>query len=360
MPTCIYCNSQGPFGRREEHTLPRGFGEFKDAPFLKGRVCTECNNEIGQFEEQLCRSGVEGFFREYLGIEGRSSHRRVNPFLRGSSGAAPIDFVAHHSQIGCPVLWELNRGERTVREVRQVILIPENGESKALRIPDWMKTSEELKQEIERLNLGKLKEIRYFAADEELSAVKSIVQPLGSHITELPTDEQLVVTNPVIKVSVTSSYFRAIAKVGFHHFLALCPEVIGSEVEFDGIKAFIKGAGNVDNFIVEESEPLIAYPTPDHRPDKWCHMVYIRWYQGKGEAMTQFFLGPDYEPSVFRITLGEKLTAFEGADMRGTAFVYMPDFQEEGYSGIATPLMKMNAADVPEGTITIPHGDADL
>ena len=189
MPNCIYCNSDGPFGRREEHTLPRGFGEFKDAPFLKGRVCLECNNEIGRFEEQLCRSGVEAFFREYLGIEGRRSHQRVNPFLRGSSGAEPIDFVAHHSQVGCEVLWELNPGERTVREVRQVILIPEKGHSKALRIRDWMKTSDQLKAEIKKLSLGKLKEIRYFAADDELDSVKSIVQPLGSDISELPTDE---------------------------------------------------------------------------------------------------------------------------------------------------------------------------
>lgn len=358
MPTCIYCTSQGPFGRREEHTLPRGFGEFKDAPILKGRVCTKCNNEIGQFEEQLCRSGVEGFFREYLGIEGRSSHQRVNPFLRGSSGAAPIDFIAEHSQIGCPVLWELNRGERTVREVRQVILIPEHGESQALRIPDWMKTSEELRKEIEKLNLGKLKEVRYFAAEEELSLIKSIVQSLGSDILELPTEERLVVTNPIIKVSVTSSYFRAIAKVGFHHFLALCPEITGSEMEFDGIRTFIKGSGDVDNFVVEESEPLIAYPTPNHRPDKWCHMVHVRWNQGKVEALTQFFIGPDYEPSVFRVRLGEKLSVFESPDMRGTAFVYMSDFQEEGYSGIATPLLKMSSNNIPEGTITIPDSSA--
>ena len=109
----------------------------------------------------------------------------------------------------------------------------------------------------------------------------------------------------------------------------------------------------------DTTTPLIAYPSAKHRPDKWCHLVNVGWNRGNVEALTQFFLGPDYEPSVFRVKLAEEIPSLGGSDMRGTAFVYMPDFEEEGYCGIASPLLKMNTGNVPEGTIVMrPDGGA--
>ena len=132
-PICIYCTSPGPF--TNEHPIPACFGEFKELPVLKDRLCRNCNNTvISRMEQQLCRCGPEGFLRSALGIRGRESHEPVNPFLRGSSGARAIDLVAplpetlagpQEDQI--PILWEFNPGGETIREVRQIILRDEQG-----------------------------------------------------------------------------------------------------------------------------------------------------------------------------------------------------------------------------------------
>jgi len=76
---CIYCGSED---LSEEHYLPACLGSFKNYVPLTDRVCLKCNAICGQLDEQLCRSGGESYFRVFLGITGRKSHTKVNPFYR--------------------------------------------------------------------------------------------------------------------------------------------------------------------------------------------------------------------------------------------------------------------------------------
>lgn len=152
MPRCIYCESDGPF-KNLEHPLPRCLGEFRDAPRLLDTICTDCNREIGRAEEQFCRAGPEAFFRAWFNVQGRSTHDQVNPFERGSAGAEAIDFVASHPESGLPILWEVNRGEQTIREVRQVVLIDDQGNVHQIRVRSWMTEPAHLRAEIDRLGI---------------------------------------------------------------------------------------------------------------------------------------------------------------------------------------------------------------
>jgi hypothetical protein len=135
--------------------------------------------------------------------------------------------------------------------------------------------------------------------------------------------------------------------------LGVIPEVTGSETEFSPIRNFIMGQGEVEGFVIQEIGSLIAYPTPLHRPNRYCHLLFARWGNGKAEALMRFFLGPEHEPKIFRVRLANDLATLSGSGLRGTAFVYVSDFQEEGYSGIATPVQPCSLEDAPEGIVPL-------
>jgi len=67
-----------------------GMDNIKGFVTLKGKLCKECNGEIGKIEEQFLRCSPEAFFRYRLKIEGRKSHDKINPYHRGSSDGKPI------------------------------------------------------------------------------------------------------------------------------------------------------------------------------------------------------------------------------------------------------------------------------
>ena len=97
MLNCIYC---GATDVTTEHPLPRGLGKFKDYVPLTDRLCSRCNGIFGQLDEQLCRCGMEAFFRKYLGISGRSGHDDVNSFYRGSSRGGRLEMVGVSHETG--------------------------------------------------------------------------------------------------------------------------------------------------------------------------------------------------------------------------------------------------------------------
>src|SRR5437867_10621251 len=236
-PVCIYCPSVGPFA--DEHALSCCLGEFQGFPTLKDRVCKSCNEQIGKAEEQFCRSGPEAFFRRLLGIGGRRTHEKVNPFERGSAGGKPIDFEAPHPGLGIAVLWELNPGERSVREVRQIVVTDEHGVSRPLRIATWMREPQQLRRAITELGLGKIRGAWGFASAEEAAWVESLARGLCESFEWLPTSQPTTITNPVATAVVTDAYFRAIAKCGFHYLLAVVSDVRGSEPPFATLREFI-------------------------------------------------------------------------------------------------------------------------
>src|SRR3989338_8667195 len=157
---CIYCGSGGPFA--DEHALSRCLGEFRGFPHLLDRICADCNGDIGKMEEQIGRSGPEAYLRKYLNIEGRATHDKVNPFHRGSAGAKPIDVMARLPESDVNILWEINEGQNTVREVRQIVFIDKNRKSFPIRIHEWMKTTDQLREEIKKQGLD-LKSGKYSA-----------------------------------------------------------------------------------------------------------------------------------------------------------------------------------------------------
>jgi len=236
MPKCIYCEADDV---TVEHPLPRALGNFKGYVSLADRVCSRCNTICGQLDEQLCRSGSEAFFRKYLGITGRPEHEEVNSFYRGSSGGGRLEMLGTNQETGEERELELV-GPKNVRELRCVKLVAEDGSAHTIPIKEGM-TPEEFRRKVSALGFKFFRHAYICAATEEIPWMESLFDGFkfeGKTEWTLPTGP--VIYGPAaIKFTVTSRYFRAIAKIGFHYFLTKFPRFRGDEPCFSELRNFI-------------------------------------------------------------------------------------------------------------------------
>ncbi|NKB71490.1 MAG: hypothetical protein GKR89_30835 [Candidatus Latescibacteria bacterium] len=328
--TCIYCGSAGPFN--EEHPLPRCLGEFREAPPIQTGVCKTCNGEIGRAEEQFCRAGPEAFFRQYYDVSGRASHNRVNPFERGSAGAPAIDYKAIHSGLGIEILWELNPGEETVREVRQIVVVDTEGKAYPIRVTQHMTTSPRLKAQVDVLGVSP-KEIYVFAQPEEIEWVNSLVTDIASGVTWSSGQPGKQVVGARAKTEVGENYFRSLTKIGLHYLIATSDQVTGAETEFDPVRAFIQHGGDPNVFFKEEQGVIIDRDSPLARPERPIHIVTVEWTPKWVASRMQSFFGPDYEPPIYLLRLAPGVSKLPGQGALGHAYVYFEDGPEGKFAG---------------------------
>jgi len=223
-PVCIYCGSSD-FSK--EHPLPRCCGNFKGYVTLDDRLCVECNGKCKILDEQLCRSGGESFFREYLRIGGRKRQNKINPFYRGSAGGGRL--VIEGTLVGDtkPVSLEIEKGD--LRELRHISLRA-GGIDHVIPIPENM-TPEQFRAAFDRLGLAKAEEAHVYADEQGIPWMESLLNTLNfrSSVEWLGGSEPVEYTNIKIEFTVTERYFRALAKIGFHYFLSKIPGFRGDE-----------------------------------------------------------------------------------------------------------------------------------
>jgi hypothetical protein len=176
-------------------------------------ITRDCNNECGLLDEQLCRSGIEALFRAHLGITGRREHEKVNPFYRGSAGGGRLQMLSTNQQTGKKVLMELIGGNEA-RELRCLTLVTDDDSTHVIAIPDGM-TPEQFHAKFVALGIKRFKHADCYAAPEEIPWVESLMGKLQHDSrTEWsrPSPGPFVYGPSIIKFTVTSRYFRCIAK----------------------------------------------------------------------------------------------------------------------------------------------------
>jgi len=105
-------------------------------------------------------------------------------------------------------------------------------------------------------------------------------------------------------------YFRAIAKIAFHYYLAHSRRgVRGDEPGFASLREFIMNGGSWDQFVMKEG-PQFAMPfgkvgyqssvTPGH----WCHVLAAYEGEKMSFARLQLFVGPGCVPLFHNVKLG--------------------------------------------------------
>lgn len=335
---CIYCQLELELSR--EHYLPRCLGNFRGYETLDDRVCTPCNNSFKQMEEQFCRSSPEGFFRERLAIKGRKRGEKVSPFHRGSAGAPPLMMKGKFPGEDFEILWQLNSGTQNIDYMRQLVLFTEKGDTHIIVIPDDMKDPAQLREQVreagEQLGVERFREARIFAPESEIEWMNHLLSHLqrDSEIEWSNSPEKGRISTATT-VTVTSRYFRALAKISFHYFLKQVDRFHGSEDTFADIRAFIMqgGINDVEKFVQASENQISTEVASGKRPSNYCHLlstgINYQWLISK----LQFFLGPNFLPPVYLIKIGENPSPIWHRETHSHAFVYYDNGPQGGFDG---------------------------
>src|ERR1700683_1193949 len=330
---CIYCGSED---LTEEHYLPACLGKFKDYIPLIDRICHKCNAICGKLDEQLCRSGGEAFFRVFLGIKGRKSHAKINPFYRGSAGAPALEMVGVSSMTGESTPLELI-SDREVRELRCIRLIANDDTEHLIRITDGM-TPELFREKFDALQIGQFKKAIISASEQERDWVLSLIQSFKfESIGSWTSPPAGISYGPsTIKIQVTAHYFRDIAKIGFHYFLTKMSEYRGDEPCFSDIRNFIIKSSKLEEarkFITRSDDPSVWGIGPGERLNVWGHILSAETDYFNFVARVNLFAGPTNRPLIYNVRLGDNPSRIHHSRKEADFFVYFPRGERGVYDG---------------------------
>jgi hypothetical protein len=340
MGACIYCQKEAD---SKEHPLPRGLGNFSGYTPLTDRLCDGCNRKCGLLDEQLCRSGMEAFFRAYLGISGRKEHEKVNSFYRGSAGGGRLEMLGTNQQTGDNMLLELV-GENEVRELRCVQLVADDDTVHVIAIPDGM-TPEQFRQRFDALGIKRFKCANAFAGREEIPWVESLIDTVpyeGKTAWSQPTSPAITYGPLTIKFTVTSRYFRCIAKIGFHYFLTKMTQFRGDEKCFADIRHFITNESNVDEcrrFVMYTQSHLARRLDAGYRLTNWGHILCAEVDYLNLRAKVQLFVGPEMKSLVHTVQLGHNPSLIVYSEAYGNFFAYHPKEERAEFDGEVSELV---------------------
>ena len=352
MATCIYCPAQR-FNR--EHPLPLGLGTFENYEFLDDHLCPACNRVCGLLDEQLCRSGPEALFRKFLGIPGRKEHNKINSFYRGGAGGSPLEMLATNQDTGQSVLVEL-LSETEARELRCAHLITDDDNVRVIRITDKM-TPVEFRRVFDSFGIKYFKSGIVYAAPEEQKWVESLLATLKWQRKAAWKQPPGPVTYgpSVVKFTLTTRYFRAIAKIGFHYFLTKMPHFRGDESCFADIRQFIMS----DNCPVEKCTNFVSYNVENialqlragAKLTSWGHFLAAESNYLNLIARVELFAGPGKQPVSYGVRLGRNPARLDWNEAHADFFEYFPKEQRTSYDGTISPLSTTTA--LPRITIPI-------
>jgi hypothetical protein len=321
MSTCLYCPDQPD---STEHPLPAAFGEFKNAPLLKDRICTPCNNQrLGLLDEQLSRCGPEAVLRRFFGVHGRSTHDNVNPHYRGSAGGRRLEMKAFDAAMGVQVELECLKGQ--VRQSRQLVVVESSGKTHHLPIPEELRDPEKLRAAYLGLRVTQPADVRLIYDPSEFVWLEPLFKAAfpDASFEERGLGAENYPQGAAVKIELTDRYFRAIAKIGFHYFLTQFSGYSGLESCFSDLRRFITEDGGpierINTFIGIRESPLLSPMMDGARPNSWMAHVLCAEISDECVAHVQFFVCQDYRAPVYTVRLGPKA---DNAVTRATGHIY--------------------------------------
>jgi len=350
--TCIYCQHNP--GQGKEHCLPMGFGSFRGHHILPKLICRECNEPISKAEEQFLRVGPEGLLRLLLGITGRKDHKKISPFLRGSSGAPPIEIKLPFPKTKTDVLWEILPGTKSLYAIYQIGMSNKDGKVIQIPIPKSVTSKKDLLGLLKKHGQEKSKPVYFFVDPEDKDNFISILRQIWPDLSITKVENMHPPENGAgfyapIKVTVTSLYHRAIAKIGFHYFLAVSQHrFTGTEPAFEPIRSFIRdGKGRPENFVVQNDSPILYDLNRGQTLSSWGHLLTARIGMREIISRVQFFIGPEYLPPIFDIKLGKNPSKIYYPESFGHFYSYFSEEHKSGYYGEVSPLKIISKALLP-------------
>jgi hypothetical protein len=310
---CIYCSGTFDPTRGEgDHIIPSSLGEFENDVRFRG-ACPRCNGIVGQAEQQLVQCGREAFLRQIVKPKSRRAEKRGPGQMRGAMKAPAPQFtidLGDHLALVEPSPDD----PRDVYPVDQVIVADEAGHTEPVRLFPGMRL-EQLRSRLSRMSIGEAKTARLRCDDDHYDEYVQLLKSLWpkSDYEPGPITEAGVYKVPGrAKFVVNVHYFRALAKIAFHYYLAHSNRGHrGDEPCFEGIRNFIMDGGNSDEFFNQAVGARFAMPFGELpqggvvTPTQWCHVLAASEKNGQADAYVQLFVGPGCVPKPYGVRLGK-------------------------------------------------------
>jgi len=308
--TCIYCgNSFDPCAGEGDHVVPRGFGNFDGAIIFRG-ACPACNHKLSPLEEELLRTAPEAVLRRFAGA---AKNRRGEPVgWQAASGVPAPRFVIEHSDHDELIEAHPSAGGQS-RPVDHLAVVMKDGRNVHIRLVPAM-SADALRRKLQQQGIadGDIKHICWHADEENADDYKALLREVWpSHLhEERPSTEAGGHRVPVrIECRFTVKYYRAVAKIAFHYFLAnsRCG-FTGHEECFEPIRSFIMDGGQHEPFF-ENQKPKIMMPVgklPDGTallPARWMHMLCCVESLESVVVGVYMLFGPERPPSPHFVTV---------------------------------------------------------
>jgi hypothetical protein len=300
---CIYCGEVfDPTAGQGDHVIPLAFGDFDNAIIFRG-ACPACNNKLSPFEEELLRTGPEAVFRWFVGAKSRQG-KPVG--WQAASGVPAPRFVIKHDDHEELVYADASTGGQAF-PVDQLIALLKDGRSVTIKLFPSM-SAQALRRKLQEHEVedGNIENIRWKASEATTEGYLSLIKeiyPEAQH-EELPSTSPGVHRVLLrIECHFTTKYYRAIAKIAFHYFLAQSRcQFTGQEACFEPIRSFIMTGGPHEPFFEPQSSEIgLPFGTlPDGSvamPPRWMHALCCVESSTSVEVGVYLLFGPERPPS---------------------------------------------------------------
>ena len=351
---CIYCGrSDKKFCRA--HILPQNLGKFKNQPTLLEKVCAECDNKIGEFEDQFAHSGLAALLRPKIGL---TKDKNRSPFRRGHLGHKPIDMKNKYLGID-DVLFEpdgVGDGDLPpAMPLPQLHFIYSNNKKKCFRIKPESFTS----TEVSRL-IGNTRPVQMAAfglTPQEYEHICDAFRQAGltlSGTQEIhpPSDKEVL---PILAQGTTSCdkrFFQAVAKIAFHYYLGMNLSncyMDGTEDVFDPLRRFIRfSKGTLETFVSQREGYFVDDLRNGWKPPYYGHIFVAEVSNKCINVKAQFFVGPDIDPPYYEVLLCQKPFILRiKPTIFGHNYVYIKPSKRTQYAGMMHQLGVNNRIIIP-------------
>lgn len=312
---CIYCGKEfDPCKGQGDHVIPAILGEFRGDKHFR-RICTECNNRIGNMEQQIVQSGPESVYLQEVNPFSCRRRGREHRNLGGAMGAPPPESWALVNGRWVLVKQVIGRPIRDVEPVDNIAVTDMNDLTIVIQYHKGMRP-ENVRKKLKDAGFGEFKKAEFTVSDELHDSMCDLAMKLwpnmsikNTHVLQPGRQNGVPGTKKFI---VNSNYYQAIAKIGFHYFLLNSGRGFsGRERHFSKIRDYIINGGDRTPFFESPRKLPINLPVqkmPDGSvlsPVKWSHILAGSDWGGNALVMVLLFAGPGcYRPAHF-IWLGD-------------------------------------------------------
>ncbi len=330
--SCIYCGLPLNASGEGDHTIPLAYGEFFKARNFFG-LCDSCHSKCDQGAAQLLRCGIESEYRDYATLRSERHAKRRSGMSKGAMGApAPsrtVEIDGRHLPVrqrhgnsvepsDCIVFRRADGSEATVS------VFPRMGAralARKLLAAGWVEGTE----------------VFVSVAEERHAEIVSMLETLIPRASYRETSVLAAGVHRVKGVNVytvNTHYFRAIAKIAFHHYLCWSTtQESGREPRFDEIRRFITTGMAAQPPVVSVGDDSVP---PPESPADVAHIVCFGRTADGLVGLVHLFANEDTKtrPWLVRLTHDE-ISDDEVPDVWGHAYVYC-DIVDGGkpYAGV--------------------------